>query len=244
MQGDVYSYKLGKPFETFKNDDFRKQPFHTTQTGYDGFFLVGQQYHFDYEKGYGFTDKAVLGTEEWNNKPLKYVDQVGRLSEGAAGISKGSHVATGEENSGVRFAKFPWLPDTKDLFMMNDVAEIRLTEMNYIVAECLFRDNKVAAAAKMLDEVRVRNFPTEKWAEHSYVQNLSMLTEDEFVAELSREFLGERHRRTDLIRWNRFQNEWWDKPADTRDNSVFPIPARALNSNPLLKQTTPGFENK
>ena len=68
-----------------------------------------------------------------------------------------------------------------------------------------------------------------------------MLTEDEFVNELSREFLGERHRRTDLIRWNKYGNEWWDKPLDKRDNKVFPIPARALNSNPLLKQTTDGF---
>lgn len=244
LQGEIYPYKLGGPFEKFSDDDFRKQPFHITQTGYEGFFLVGQQYAFDYEKGYGFTDEKILGTEEWNNEPLRYVDQVGRLSEGAEGISKGSHVSTGEENSGVRFIKFPWMPDTKDLFMMNDVAEIRLTEMNYIVAECLFRDNKVAAAAQMLDEVRIRNFPADKWAEHSYVQNISKLTEDEFVIELGREFLGERHRRTDLIRWNKFGNEWWDKPADTRDNSVFPIPARALNANPLLKQTTPGFEGK
>jgi hypothetical protein len=45
-----------------------------------------------------------------------------------------------------------------------------------------------------------------------------------------------------LIRWNRFGDEWWDKPQDTRDNTVYPIPARVLNSNPLLEQTTPGFE--
>lgn len=242
LQGNIYSYKLGKPYESFSDDDFRKQPFHTTQSGYDGFFLVGQQYVFDKVKGYGFTDEKILGTEEWNGKPLVYVDQVGRLSEGASGIAKGSHVETGEENSCVRFLKFPWMPDSKNQFMMNHVAEIRLTEMNYIVAECLFRESKVSEAAKMLDEVRVRNFPADKWAQHSYVQNISKLTEDEFVAELGREFLGERHRRTDLIRWNRFGNEWWDKEADKRDNTVFPIPARALNSNPLLKQTTEGFK--
>lgn len=244
LQGEIYDYKLGGPYEKFSDDDFRKQPFHTTESGYEGFFLVGQQYHFDYDKGYGFTDKKVLGTEEYNNEPLVYVDQVGRFSEGETGLSKGSSVPLGEENSGVRFIKFPWLPDSKNEFMMTGVAEIRLAEMNYIVAECLFRDNKVAEAAKMLDEVRVRNFPSDKWAQHSYEQNLSNLTEDEFVDELGREFLGERHRRTDLIRWNRFHNEWWDKPADNRDNSVFPIPARQLNSNPLLKQTTPGFEDK
>ncbi|MCE5178552.1 MAG: hypothetical protein A2W86_08245 [Bacteroidetes bacterium GWD2_45_23] len=121
------------------------------------------------------------------------------------------------------------------------MAEIRLSEMYYIVAECLFRNNNVSGAAQMLDAVRKRNYPADKWAAHSYVQNLSLLTEDEFVDELGREFLGDRHRRTDLIRWNRFSAEWWDKPADTKDNTVFPIPSRALNSNPLLEQTTPGF---
>ena len=141
----------------------------------------------------------------------------------------------------MRFIKFPWLPDSKGLFMNNHVAEIRLSEMYYIVAECLFREKDIAGAAKMLDAVRKRNFPESKWAEHSYEQNLSKLTEDEFVDELGREFLGERHRRTDLIRWNRFGEEWWDKPKDTRDNTVYPIPARALNANPLLEQTTPGF---
>ena len=113
--------------------------------------------------------------------------------------------------------------------------------MYYIVAECLLRNNNVSGAAQMLDAVRKRNYPADKWAAHSYVQNLSLLTEDEFVDELGREFLGDRHRRTDLIRWNRFGAEWWDKPADTKDNTVFPIPSRALNSNPLLEQTTPGF---
>ncbi len=241
LQGNIYPYELGKPYESFSNDDFRKQPFHTTANGYDGFFLIGQQYRFDFATGYGFTDEKILGTEEWLDKPLIYVDQVGRFSEGSEGIAKGSHVNTGEENSGVRFVKFPWLPDSKGLFMNNWVAEIRLAEMYYIVAECLFRENDKLGAAKMLDAVRKRNFPADKWAAQSYEQNLAKLTEDEFVNELGREFLGERHRRTDLIRWKRFGEEWWDKPQDTKDNTVFPIPERALNANKLLKQTTEGF---
>ena len=242
LTGNLYDYKLGKPYEKFSNNDFRKQAFHTTVTGYEGFFLIGQQYKFDTEKGYGFTKEEVMGTEEWSGKPLKYVDQVGRFSEGSEGLNKGSHVNTGEENSGVRFLKFPWLPESKDLFMMNYVAEIRLSEMYYVVAECLFREGDMVGAAKMLDAVRKRNFPSDKWTKESYEQNVSKLTEDEFIDELGREFLGERHRRTDLIRWNRFASEWWDKPIDKRNNNVFPIPLKQLNTNPLLKQTTSGFE--
>lgn len=242
LDGNLYSYQLGSPYEKFSDDDYRKQPFRTNADGsYDGFFLIGQQYAFDVEAGYGFTNQEILGTEEWNGRPLKYVDQVGRFSEGASGLAKGSHVTTGEENSGVRFVKFPWLPESKGLFQNNWVAEIRLAEMYYIVAECLFRNNNVEGAAEMLDAVRKRNFPADKWTANSYSQHISVLTEDEFVDELGREFLGERHRRTDLIRWNRFGNEWWDKPADSKDNTVFPIPSRALNSNPMLEQTTSGF---
>ena len=37
---------------------------------YEGFFLMGTQYKFDYEKGYGFTDEVITGTEEYNGKPL------------------------------------------------------------------------------------------------------------------------------------------------------------------------------
>ena len=192
---------MGRPYEKFSNDDRRKQPFRTNADGtYDGFFLIGQQYAFDAQKGYGFTDEKVNGTEEYNGKPLSYVDQVGRFSEGAEGTSKGSHVNMGEENSGVRLIKFPWLSESKNLFQNNWVAEIRLAEMYYIVAECMFRENDKAGAAKMLDAVRKRNFPADKWAANSYEANPAKLTEDEFVDKLRREFLGERHRRTDLIR--------------------------------------------
>ena len=33
-------------------------------------------------------DEKILGTEEWNNEPLFYVDQVGRFSEGVKASQK------------------------------------------------------------------------------------------------------------------------------------------------------------
>ncbi|MBD0259376.1 MAG: RagB/SusD family nutrient uptake outer membrane protein, partial [Cytophagales bacterium] len=239
LEGNEYNYKLGKPFEKFSDDDKRKQQFRTTSANgdYEGFFLIGQQYEFDKAKGFGYDlTKPVLGVEEWNGKPLIFVDQVGRLSEGLASAqAKGSQVSTGEENSGVRLLKFPWLPLSKGLFMSNSAPEIRLAEVYYALAEARYRAGDKATAAQLLDAVRKRNFPDDKWPANSYVANPALLTDDEFVDELGREFLGERHRRTDLIRWNRFGEEWWDKPKDATDMSVFPIPNRALNANPLLK---------
>lgn len=244
MDGNLYNDKLGMPYERYSNDDYRKQPFKTTGKGasYEGFFLKGQQYEFNYSQGYGFdSTKPVNGTEEYNGRPLYFVDQVGRFSEKPGGRwSEGSHVTTGEENSGVRLIKFPWLPMSQELFQFNSATEIRLAEIFFALAECKYRTGDKAGAATLLDAVRKRNFPEGKWAANSYVQNLNMLTDDEFVNELGREFIGERHRRTDLVRWNRFGEAWWDKAKDSKDRSVFPIPARALNSNPLLKQN--GYE--
>jgi hypothetical protein len=244
LDGNVYNYKLGVPYESYSNDDKRKQPFATTAKGgqYEGFFLVGQQYAFNSAKGFGFDSTVkVNGTEEYNGRPLSFVDQVGRFSEKPGGRwSEGSHVTTGEENSGVRLLKFPWLPMSENLFQFNSAPEIRLAEIYYALAECKYRSGAKAEAAKLMDVVRKRNFADNKWAANSFESNLARLTDDEFVKDLGREFIGERHRRADLVRWDRFGLEWWDKAADTKDRSVFPIPARALNSNPLL--TPNGYE--
>lgn len=244
MEGNLLEDKLGMPYERYANGDKRKQPFKTTSANgdYEGFFLIGQQYEFNYAQGFGFdSTKKVNGTEEYNGKPLSYVDQVGRFSEKPGGRwSEGSHVTTGEENSGVRLMKFPWLPMSEGLFQFNSATEIRLAEIYYALAECKYRAGDKAGAAILLDAVRKRNYTDESWAMNSYVLNPNRLTDDEFVMELGREFIGERHRRTDLVRWDRFGEVWWDKPKDAKDRSVFPIPSRAINSNPLLKQN--GYE--
>lgn len=239
LNGDELPYTLGKPYEKFADSDKRKQPFHTTATGgeYEGFFLIGQMYEFNKAKGFGYdSTKTVKGTEEWNGQPLKFVDQVGRFSEKPNGRwQEGSHVNTGEENSGVRLLKFPWLPMSQNLFQFNAAPEIRLAEIYYSLAECKYRAGDKAGAAVLLDAVRERNFKAEDWDDQSYEADLSKLTDDEFVDELGREFLGERHRRTDLIRWNKFGSEWWDKAVDAADKTIFPIPNQAINANPLLK---------
>ncbi len=242
--GNLYTDKLGMPYESFSSDDVRKQPFRTTGLGakYEGFFLIGQQYAFNKTQGYGFDSTVKInGTEEYNGRPLSFVDQVGRFSEKPSGRwGEGSHVTTGEENTGVRLIKFPWLPMSQNLFQFNSATEIRLAEIYYSLAECKYRAGNIADAAKLLDVVRKRNFTDGKWTINSYELNPSKLTDDEFIKDLGREFIGERHRRTDLVRWDRFGKQWWDKTEDAKDRSVFPIPARALNSNPLLKQN--GFD--
>lgn len=236
LNGDLYTFALGKPYEKFAATDKRKQTFRTTSaTGdYEGFFMIGQLYQYNANRGYGYdSTKMVNGSEEYNGQPLKFVDQVGRFSEKPGGRwAEGSHVATGEENSGVRLLKFPWLQRSKGLFMSNSAPEIRLAEIYYALAECKFRAGDKAGAAVLIDAVKKRNFATANWPSQSYALNPGKLTDDEFVDDLGREFIGERHRRTDLIRWNRFGNAWWDKAVDGKDKTVFPIPQQAIDANP------------
>ena len=239
LEGNLLPYDLGKPYEKYANGDKRKQTFRTTsaQGDYEGFFHIGQLYEYNKARGYGYdSSKPIMGTEEWNGKPLVFVDQVGRFSEKPGGRwSEGSKVETGEENSGVRFLKFPWLSRTNGHFQQNSAPEVRLAEAYYSLAECKYRAGDKAGAAVLMDAVRKRNFSDANWPAQSYVANPSKLTDKEFIDDLSREFLGERHRRTDLVRWGVFGNAWWDKEQDATDKTVFPIPQRALDANPLIK---------
>ncbi len=248
LDGNLYNYELGMPYEKYADVDYRKQNYEVINEAGDtkGFFLIGPQYEFDNAKGYGYDlSKPITGSEEWTGQQLVFVDQVGRFSEKPDGRwSEGSTVTTGEENSGVRFVKFGPLSSTHGQFMNQSIVEIRLAEVYYSLAECKYRAGDKAGAAQLLDDVRKRNYPDENWPEYSYVQNLSKLTDQEFIDEWGREFLGEHRRRTDLIRWGRFGDAWWDKEVDKtdKDYEVFPIPSRILNSNPLIKQTTKGWE--
>mgnify|MGYP000110926752 FL=1 len=129
-------------------------------------------------------------------------------------IAKKSQVTTGEENSGIRFNKFPYLPDHDGLFRSQSTPEMRLAEIYYSLAECYYREGNKAKAAELLDYVRIRNYPTEEWSKYSYVANPAKLTDAEFLDEWGREFLGERRRRVDLIRWGKFGEAWWNKEKD------------------------------
>ncbi len=252
IPGNIYQHAsgLGNPYEKFPDGDKRKVPFRMKQGGgdYEGFFLIGQQFKFDRGTAY-YSDEPILGTEEYATKPLVFVDMVGRFTErfspaGEGRWGEGSRVQTGEENSGVRFNKFPYLSEVSGLWHSQSAPEMRLAEVYYTLAEIYYREGNKTKAAELLDYVRKRNYEAEDWSEYSYTANPGKLTDQEFIDEWGREFIGERRRRTDLVRWGRFGDVWWDKAQDTRDNSIFPIPRRQLETNPLLNQTTPGFSRE
>lgn len=233
--GEIYTeFKLGKAYEKFNDKDLRKKPYKYKGNGaYEGMFIVG-----DFKTPEG---NVINGFEEYKDRPLVFVDYVGRMSQvGSATYptvgSLHSTVKDGEENSGVRLVKVP-IPTSSDVNLTwgADRPIIRLAEIYYMLAECKWRAGDKASAASLINAVRKRNFENEVDPDPVTAANLDKYR---FVDEWGIEFLGEGRRRTDLIRWGMFVTEnWWDHNAsnDKRLNR-YPLPSSALSGNNLLEQ--------
>ncbi|MBD1424868.1 RagB/SusD family nutrient uptake outer membrane protein [Sphingobacterium arenae] len=212
-------------FDAYAENDMRKKDW----------FLFGPQYKYG-------TTTPVLGTEEWNGKPLVYVNTIRRESEGDL-TSEGS-MTEGEENSGARFHKYKSGIQSDPNYQENDYIIYRLTEIYFNKAEALMRKNGGAAttdAVQLINKSRERAFAEQDWANEKYTE--SSLTLEELLAERGREFIFEGKRRTDLIRFGRFHTAtWWDHDpkSSSEHKTLFPIPQVQLSINPNLKQN-PGY---
>jgi starch-binding outer membrane protein, SusD/RagB family len=70
--------------------------------------------------------------------------------------------------------------------------------------------------------------------ERAGVSAWSGTTLDMLLAERGRELWLEGHRRQDLIRYGKWENAWWEKPATDGSKRTFPIPQWAIDTNPNL----------
>lgn len=148
-------------------------------------------------------------------------------------------MATGEENSGARFNKYKTGRLSDPNYRENHFMIYRLTEIYFDKAEALMRkNNKMATqeAVDLINESRKRAFATADWPAAAYTT--ATLTMDELLAEKGREFVFEGKRRTDIIRFGRFNSgSWWDHtPTNDVNKEVYPIPSTQIANNPNLKQ--------
>jgi len=211
-------------FDAFAENDLRKKEW----------FLFGPQYKYG-------TDEPVFGSEEWDGKPLVFVNSIRRESEGDL-TSEGS-MAEGEENSGARFHKYKSGTLTDPNYQENHFIIYRLTEIYFNKAEAIMRKNGGSAtqeAVDLVNESRKRAFSEEDWPANRYTT--ATLTMDELLAERGREFIFEAKRRTDLIRFGEFINgSWWDhQPTGDPNREIYPIPHTQIGANPNLVQN-PGY---
>ncbi len=234
--GELYAadFKLGSPYEQFSDQDLRKKPYKYLGGGrYEGMFIVGP--HLTP------SGAVINGGEEYKNLPLTFVDQVGRFSEVGPGkryatvAALPSKMSEGEENTGVRLVKVP-VPNNADKSLRwgADNPAIRLTEIQYMLAECLLREGDKAGAAALINPVRKRAFTGGADPDPVTAANLD---DYRMLREWGVEFLGEGRRRTDLIRWKKFTTEtWWDHQPSAKHFNRFPVPTQAISGNNNLKQ--------
>ena len=139
--------------------------------------------------------------------------------------------------------KYPLYSDAESGQLEADYCEIRLPEIIYSLAECKLRQGDAEGAGKLLNEVRKRNYPQSDWHTALYAPDgTATLDMKEMLDEWGREFFAEGRRRIDLIRFGKFLDAWWDKPADADSHTlIFPFHPDILGANPSLHQN-PGYE--
>jgi hypothetical protein len=145
------------------------------------------------------------------------------------------------ENNGARPRKYE-INYQAGQNMHNDLPVYRLADVMLLKAEALMRKNGGVAtqeAVDLVNEVRSRAFedPT------GHLFTSETLTLDDILQERAWELYYEGHRRTDLIRFDKFVRGTWeffDRSNEGDYRNVFPIPQAQINANPNLKQN-PGY---
>lgn len=116
--------------------------------------------------------------------------------------------------------------------MSNNFPIIRLGEIYLIRAEANARQSGNWANAET--DVNILR------ARAGVAEYTGTLTKEEFLAERGREMFQENSRRTDLIRFGKYNDAWWEKEASESYRKIFPIPRPQLQADPSLIQN-PGY---
>lgn len=236
----LHPYKLGMVTQKFQKypGDLRFRYYRNTSinTREGMFFLEGYITSAD-----GTRAKSSDGYE------MYLLDQVGTFESSApegiiSNSLKGeSKMGNGDFNSGLYCVKYPFYSYKGGYFIESDCVQMRLAEVYYTQAECELRLNNASEAGRLLNAVRERNYETFGDNIKYQPEGAVALDMEEMLDEWGREFIMEARRRTDLIRFGRFQEAWWDKEEDKDDHyEIFPITQPALEQNPYLKQN-PGY---
>ena len=196
------------------------------------------------EAFYDLYDSADLRINSWMEGPQ--YDQSGQpllTTTGTPLIFTPSigGLKTAGEGDGVRCKKweFPHGLQTKNESMDNDLVIFRYADILLMKAEAIMRLNGGTpdqTAVNLVNTVRERAFGN---SDHDYT--IATLSLDELLNERGRELAWEGLRRQDLIRFGKWENAWFGKPAETdKHTEIYPIPSNVLPSNPNLSQN-PGY---
>lgn len=178
-----------------------------------GSFLEGPQFASD---GTRLEDISAEPNDP-DGKPLTFTPEINELFPNSF------------RQAGVRVGKFEFA-DGAGQHLSNDFPIYRYGEMLLIKAECMLRMGSNSGALAIVNEVR----------ERAGAPELLAIDLDIMLDERGRELFAEGERRTDLIRFGKFNDPWWEKPASPATRNIFPIPKPVLDANSDLNQN-PGY---
>jgi len=174
----------------------------------------GFGYGFQFGQMYGWRDGKAVALETRTGEPLVFTKELPGL-------------IGNNEVTGIRLLKYS---PANGSFTSGTVL-FRFADAHLMRAEAMLRSGNAGEALAEVNELR---------AMRSNTPPLNALTEQDMIDERGRELYLEFIRRTDLIRFGKFQDAWEFKPAGDGHSDLFPIPASALLSNPGLVQN-PGY---
>jgi hypothetical protein len=176
-------------------------------------FLAGPQFAAD---GRRLIDISAEPNDP-DGQPLTYTPQINMLTPNSF------------RQAGVRVGKYEFANGAANS-LNNDYPLIRLGDIILIKAEAALRQGKTADALAAANQIRTR----------AGMPAYTSLTLDELYAERGREMFAEGTRRSDAIRFGKWNLPWWEKQASQPFRALFPIPTNQINANPALKQN-PGY---
>jgi hypothetical protein len=181
-------------------------------------FLVGQQYSYD---GLALSDWAAddLNDDGTKNLPLNYTPEINELYPNSY------------RQSGARMYKFSHAQFERNE-KSNDFPIVRLSEMYMNRAEGLAR--AAGDWSQALPDVNIIRG-------RAKVSAYSSVNAAEFLAERGREFVFESHRRTDLIRFGKYNDAWFEKTASESYKTLMPIPTDAITASGGSLTQNPGY---
>jgi len=165
-------------------------------------FIVGPQFSAD---GTRLNDISAEATDP-DGQPLTYTPAINMLAPNAF------------RQAGVRVGKFEFASGAANS-LNNDYPLFRLGEIILTKGEAALRQGKTAAALAAVNQVRTR----------AGMPAYTALTLDELYNERGREMFAEASRRTDAIRFGKWNLPWWEKQTSTAVRNIFPIPQNQIN---------------
>ncbi|MFB5944341.1 RagB/SusD family nutrient uptake outer membrane protein [Albibacterium profundi] len=125
----------------------------------------------------------------------------------------------------------------------NDVVVYRLADVYLMKAEAILRgagNGTVTEAVDLVNQIRARAFP----GDASELYTAASLNLDAIYTERALELTFEVTRRTDMIRFEHWEDAMLFKPANPSETykRIFPVPQDALNTNENL-DPNPGYTN-